>query len=141
MLGKIVISCNCEPFKYKKNITTFNLTEGTNTINNSRMTVYADLINVRINNEGCLIGTKNYIGATIGAFNTSIGPEETQYTVHFKNFESVDSIIEYEPVTNAREDYDISFGIDAYIIVGFNVNICFKQDEFIVKWEEACSSD
>ncbi|MBE6563267.1 MAG: DNRLRE domain-containing protein [Ruminococcaceae bacterium] len=107
----------------------------------ANVSVYADLINVRINNEGCLIGTKNYIGATIGAFNTSIGPEETQYTVHFKNFESVDSIIEYEPVTNAREDYDISFGIDAYIIVGFNVNICFKQDEFIVKWEEACSSD
>ena len=44
-LGKIVISCDCEPFKYKKNITTFNLTEGTNTVQNSRMTVYADLIN------------------------------------------------------------------------------------------------
>ncbi len=45
MLGKIVISCDCEPFKYKKNITVFNLTEGTNTVQNSRMTVYADLIN------------------------------------------------------------------------------------------------
>ena len=44
-LGKIVISCDCEPFKYKQNITTFNLVEGLNTINNSRMTVYADLIN------------------------------------------------------------------------------------------------
>ena len=44
-LGKIVISCDCEPFKYKQNITTFNLVEGTNTVNNSRMTVYADLIN------------------------------------------------------------------------------------------------
>ena len=44
-LGKIIISCDCEPFKYKKNITVFNLTEGTNTVNNSRMTVYADLIN------------------------------------------------------------------------------------------------
>ena len=31
-LGKIVIYCDCEPFKYKKNITTFNLTEGTNTV-------------------------------------------------------------------------------------------------------------
>ena len=45
MLGKIVISCDCEPFKYKQNITTFNLVEGLNTVNNSRMTVYADLIN------------------------------------------------------------------------------------------------
>ena len=44
-LGKIVISCDCEPFKYKQNITTFNLVEGLNTVNNSRMTVYADLIN------------------------------------------------------------------------------------------------
>ena len=44
-LGKIVISCDCEPFKYKQNITTFNLIGGTNTVNNSRMTVYADLIN------------------------------------------------------------------------------------------------
>lgn len=44
-LGKIVISCDCEPFKYKKNITVFNLTEGTNTVQNLRMTVYADLIN------------------------------------------------------------------------------------------------
>ena len=44
-LGKIVISCDCEPFKYKKNITVFNLTEGSNTVQNSRMTVYADLIN------------------------------------------------------------------------------------------------
>ena len=33
-LGKIVVSCDCEPFKYKKNITVFNLTEGTNTVNN-----------------------------------------------------------------------------------------------------------
>ena len=44
-LGKIVISCDCEPFKYKQNITTFNLVEGLNTVQNSRMTVYADLIN------------------------------------------------------------------------------------------------
>ena len=53
-LGKIVISCDCEPFKYKQNITTFNLVEGTNTVNNSRMTVYADLINeaeITINNK------------------------------------------------------------------------------------------
>ena len=44
-LGKIVVSCDCEPFKYKQNITTFNLVEGLNTVQNSRMTVYADLIN------------------------------------------------------------------------------------------------
>ena len=44
-LGKIVISCDCEPFKYKQNITTFNLVEGSNTVQNSRMPVYADLIN------------------------------------------------------------------------------------------------
>ena len=59
-LGKIVISCDCEPFKYKKNITTFNLTEGTNTVNNSRMTVYADLINeseITINSKVYSTGT------------------------------------------------------------------------------------
>lgn len=59
-LGKIVISCDCEPFKYKQNITTFNLVEGTNTVNNSRMTVYADLINeseVTINNKTYNAGT------------------------------------------------------------------------------------
>jgi phage-related protein len=59
-LGKIVISCDCEPFKYKKNITTFNLTEGTNTVNNSRMTVYADLINeseITINSKVYSAGT------------------------------------------------------------------------------------
>ena len=53
-LGKIVISCDCEPFKYKQNITTFNLVEGSNTVQNSRMTVYADLINeaeITINNK------------------------------------------------------------------------------------------
>ena len=59
-LGKIVVSCDCEPFKYKKNITTFNLTEGTNTVNNSRMTVYADLINeseITINSKVYSAGT------------------------------------------------------------------------------------
>lgn len=59
-LGKIVVSCNCAPFKYKKNITTFNLTEGTNTVNNSRMTVYADLINeseITINSKVYSAGT------------------------------------------------------------------------------------
>ena len=59
-LGKIVISCDCEPFKYKQNITTFNLIGGTNTVNNSRMTVYADLINeseVTINNKTYNAGT------------------------------------------------------------------------------------
>ena len=59
-LGKIVISCDCEPFKYKQNITTFNLVEGLNTVQNSRMTVYADLINeseVTINNKTYNAGT------------------------------------------------------------------------------------
>ena len=59
-LGKIVISCDCEPFKYKKSITTFNLTEGTNTVQNSKMTVYADLINeseITINSKVYSAGT------------------------------------------------------------------------------------
>lgn len=59
-LGKIVVSCDCEPFKYKKNITTFNLTEGSNTVNNSRMTVYANLINeseITINSKVYSAGT------------------------------------------------------------------------------------
>ena len=59
-LGKIVISCDCEPFKYKQNITTFNLIEGPNTVQNSRMTVYADLINeveITINNTIYSAGT------------------------------------------------------------------------------------
>ena len=59
-LGKIVISCDCEPFKYKQNITTFNLVEGLNTMQNSRMTVYADLINeseITINSKVYSAGT------------------------------------------------------------------------------------
>ena len=60
MLGKIVISCDCEPFKYKQNITTFNLVEGLNTVNNSRMTVYADLIN----ESEITINTTTYIAGT-----------------------------------------------------------------------------
>ena len=59
-LGKIVISCDCEPFKYKQNITTFNLVEGSNTVQNSRMTVYADLINeseITINSRVYSAGT------------------------------------------------------------------------------------
>ena len=42
--GTIVITCDCEPYKYKHELTTFNLVSGTNTINNGRMTVYADLV-------------------------------------------------------------------------------------------------
>lgn len=42
--GTIVITCDCEPYKYKQELTTFNLVSGTNTINNGRMTVYADLV-------------------------------------------------------------------------------------------------
>ncbi len=59
-LGKIVISCDCEAYKYKQNITTFNLTNGTNTVNNSRMTVFADLMNeseIKINNRVYGAGT------------------------------------------------------------------------------------
>lgn len=41
--GTIVITCDCEPYKYKHNTTTFNLVSGINTVTNSRMTVYADL--------------------------------------------------------------------------------------------------
>ena len=59
-LGKIVISCDCEPFKYKNNITNYNLVEGTNTVNNSRMTVYADLIN----ESEITINTKVYSAGT-----------------------------------------------------------------------------
>ena len=62
-LGRIVIFCDCEPFKYKKNISTFNLIEGTNTVQNSRMTVYADLINeseVTINSKVYSAGDKAY---------------------------------------------------------------------------------
>lgn len=42
--GTITITCDCEPYKYKQELTTFNLVSGTNTINNGRMTVYADLV-------------------------------------------------------------------------------------------------
>lgn len=59
-LGKIVLSCDAEPYKYKQNITTFNLTSGTNTVNNSRMTVFADLLNeseIKINNKVYSSGT------------------------------------------------------------------------------------
>lgn len=41
--GTIVITCDCEPYKYKHELTTFNLVNGVNTIKNSRMTVYADI--------------------------------------------------------------------------------------------------
>lgn len=41
--GTIVISCDCEPYKYKHELTTFNLVSGTNAVNNSRMTIFADL--------------------------------------------------------------------------------------------------
>ena len=59
-LGKIVISCDCEPFKYKQNITTVNIISGTNILNNSRMTVFADLMNqseVTINSKTYNAGT------------------------------------------------------------------------------------
>lgn len=59
-LGKIVIFCDAEPYKYKQNITTFNLTSGTNTVNNGRMTAFADLMNeseIKINNKVYGAGT------------------------------------------------------------------------------------
>lgn len=59
-LGKIVISCDCKPYKYKKNVTTFNLMDGTNTVNNSRMTAFADLTNeseIKINGKVYGAGT------------------------------------------------------------------------------------
>lgn len=59
-LGRIVVSCDCEPYKYKQNITTFHLISGTNTVNNSRMTVFADLMNeeeITINNKVYGAGT------------------------------------------------------------------------------------
>ena len=59
-LGKIVVSCDVEPYKYKQNITTFNLTSGTNIVNNSRMTAFADLLNeseIKINNKVYSSGT------------------------------------------------------------------------------------
>ncbi len=80
-LGKIVISCNCEPFKYKQNITTFNLVEGTNTVQNSRMTVYADLINeseITINNTTYSAGTHlRAIKLTIGTNNLNSSSSAT----------------------------------------------------------------
>lgn len=59
-LRRIVISCDCEPYKYKQNITTFHLISGTNTVNNSRMTAFADLMNeeeITINNKVYSSGT------------------------------------------------------------------------------------
>ncbi len=59
-LGRIVISCDCEPYKYKQNITTFNLTSGTNTVTGGRMTAFADLMNeeeITINNKVYGAGT------------------------------------------------------------------------------------
>ena len=49
-----MISCDREPYKYKQSITTFNLTSGTNTVTDGRMTAFADLVNeseITINNK------------------------------------------------------------------------------------------
>lgn len=59
-LGKIVISCDAEPYKYKKNVTTFNLINGANTVNNGRMTVFADLTN----EDEITINTKTFSSGT-----------------------------------------------------------------------------
>lgn len=59
-LGSIVVSCDCEPYKYKKNITEVTLTAGKNTIVNGRMTVFADLFN----DSEVMIGSKVYGAGT-----------------------------------------------------------------------------
>ena len=59
-LGKIMVSCDAEPYKYKKNVTTFNLISGTNMVNNGRMTAFADLMNDR----EITINTKTYSAGT-----------------------------------------------------------------------------
>nr|DAK85088.1 MAG TPA: distal tail protein [Caudoviricetes sp.] len=59
-LGRIVVICNCEPYKYKRKITTVNLSEGKNTIVNGRMTTYADLYN----DEEVTIGNRTYGAGT-----------------------------------------------------------------------------
>ena len=59
-LGKIVICCDCKPYKYKQAITTKNITTGTNILNNSRMTVFADLVN----ESEITINTKTYSSGT-----------------------------------------------------------------------------
>lgn len=59
-LGTIGVSCDCEPFKYKQNQTTFNLKSGENLVQNSRMTVFADLSNraeITINTKTFSAGT------------------------------------------------------------------------------------
>ena len=55
-LGTIVISCDCEPYKYKQNLTEVTLTAGKNTVINGRMTVFADLFN----DSEVTIGNKVY---------------------------------------------------------------------------------
>ena len=59
-LGKMVISCDCKPYKYKQNITTFSLVVGDNIVNNSRMTVFADLVN----ESEITVNTKTYSAGT-----------------------------------------------------------------------------
>ncbi len=59
-LGKIEISCDCDPYKYKRKITVANLSEGKNTIVNGRMTTYADLYN----DEEVTIGNRTYGSGT-----------------------------------------------------------------------------
>lgn len=59
-LGIIVVSCDCEPYKYKQNITEVNLTAGKNTVINGRMTVFADLFN----DSEVTIGSKVYAAGT-----------------------------------------------------------------------------
>lgn len=59
-LGTIVISCDCEPYKYKQNVTEVNLTAGKNTVINGRMTVFADLYS----DSEVTIGSKVYGAGT-----------------------------------------------------------------------------
>lgn len=82
-LGKIVISCDCEPFKYKQNITIFNLISGPNTVNNSRMTAFADLTNsveITINSKVYSPGTHLRAIKLIGGANTLISSDSATLT-------------------------------------------------------------
>jgi len=87
-LGKIVVSCDCKPYKYKKNVTTFNLVSGTNTVNNSRMTAFADLMNgseIKINNKVYSSGT--HLRAIKLAFGKNILNSSGEATLTFQEGE------------------------------------------------------
>lgn len=59
-LGTIVVSCDCEPYKYKQSVTQVTLSSGKNTVINGRMAVFADLFN----DSEITIGNKVYGAGT-----------------------------------------------------------------------------